>query len=140
MKKLTAEKCRALILILHRCRNLRIISTREERYLEALEIALPVLEQQEAKKQVSLREGVEAIRKSVAESGGYNFAALRAEQEGSVGQCIWSYDYGDNFWSAACGEAWCFTDGGPEENRVKFCQGCGRPIALERQEREREED
>ena len=48
MEKLTAEKCRALILILHRCRNFRIISTREERYLEALEIALPVLEQQES--------------------------------------------------------------------------------------------
>jgi len=47
MNKLTAEKCRELISNLHRGRNLRLISTREERYLEALEIALPVLEQQE---------------------------------------------------------------------------------------------
>lgn len=43
----------------------------------------------------------------------------------SVPECEWTFDDGDYFWSSSCGEGWQFTDGGPEENRVKFCQGCG---------------
>lgn len=50
-----------------------------------------------------------------------------AEQQ--VG-CHWRYDESDYFWSSECGEDWQFTDGGPEENRVKFCQGCGRRVIL----------
>lgn len=60
------------------------------------------------------------------------------EQESQ--SCTWKYDESDYYWSSACGEDWCFTDGGPEENRVKFCQGCGRPVVLEQQERERGEE
>ncbi|WP_293649063.1 hypothetical protein [uncultured Pantoea sp.] len=49
MKKLTAESARTDIANLHGfLKNPRIgLSLREERYLQALEIALPVLEQQE---------------------------------------------------------------------------------------------
>lgn len=44
--------------------------------------------------------------------------------------CQWTYDEYDYKWDSACGEAWQFTDGGPEDNGVKFCQGCGKPVLL----------
>lgn len=47
MNKLTADKCRGLIAHLSRAKKLLGVSMAEESYLEALEIALPVLEQQE---------------------------------------------------------------------------------------------
>ncbi|MCG7388780.1 hypothetical protein [Pantoea sp. ACRSB] len=47
MKKLTAEKCRERITHLSRAKRMLGVSMAEEDYLEALEIALPVLEQQE---------------------------------------------------------------------------------------------
>ncbi|MCX3307987.1 hypothetical protein ORN12_03040 [Pantoea vagans] len=47
MNKLTAEKCRGLIAHLSRAKKLLGVSMAEESYLEALEIALPILEQQE---------------------------------------------------------------------------------------------
>lgn len=81
MNKLTAEKCREHIGWFKEYQRHGLIQENELDYLEALEIALPVLEQQEAKKKVSLREGIEASRKLIAELGGYNFEALRAEQQ-----------------------------------------------------------
>ena len=47
MKKLTAEKCREMIHDMNVKRDFNGLSIREDRYLEAIEIALPVLEQQE---------------------------------------------------------------------------------------------
>ncbi|MBH2759606.1 hypothetical protein [Serratia ureilytica] len=44
--------------------------------------------------------------------------------------CEWTYDDNDSKWDSACGEAWMFSDGGPTENGVKFCQGCGKPVLL----------
>ena len=43
--------------------------------------------------------------------------------------CAWRHD-GDGTWEASCGEAWTFIDGGPHENSVRFCQGCGRPVRV----------
>ena len=47
--------------------------------------------------------------------------------------CTWTQDadfeMGDTY-DSACGEKWSFIDGGPTENRVRFCQGCGKPVAL----------
>ncbi len=31
-------------------------------------------------------------------------------------------------WEADCGAAWTFTDGGPKDNRMKFCPQCGHPL------------
>lgn len=103
MNKLTASRCRLRINELKFTENNHGLSNQGYDYLEALEIALPVLEQESQ-------------------------------------SCTWKYDESDYYWSSACGEDWCFTDGGPEENRVKFCQGCGRPVVLEQQERERGEE
>lgn len=44
--------------------------------------------------------------------------------------CQWTYDEHDYKWDSACGESWQFTDGGPEDNGVKFCQSCGKPVEL----------
>ncbi len=41
--------------------------------------------------------------------------------------CAWTED-GDGVWQTACGEAFVFTDGGPAENRARFCPYCGRPL------------
>lgn len=42
--------------------------------------------------------------------------------------CRWD-DYED-FWESACGETYQFNDGGPKENRVRFCHGCGRLVRV----------
>lgn len=31
-------------------------------------------------------------------------------------------------YASACGELWSFNDAGPNENNVRFCQGCGKPV------------
>ncbi|RYM48748.1 hypothetical protein [Serratia proteamaculans] len=75
---------------------------------------------------------VAALRRKVAE--------LRSAQPVSQGYklnspeipdgCKWTYDEHDYKWDSACGEAWMFSDGGPIENGVKFCQSCGKPVLL----------
>lgn len=45
--------------------------------------------------------------------------------------CTWKYrdDKVIDYYRSSCGEDWSFTDGGgPKENRVRFCQWCGRPL------------
>lgn len=47
-------------------------------------------------------------------------------------QCKWKFDDDEsNTWASQCGELWTYIDGGPEENRVKYCHGCGKPVVLE---------
>ena len=46
--------------------------------------------------------------------------------------CKWTLDDDEsNTWASGCGELWSFIDGGPAENRVKYCHGCGKPVVLE---------
>ena len=52
--------------------------------------------------------------------------------EGATTVCEWTLDAderGDS-WDAKCGEKWCFIEGDPEDNRIRFCHGCGRPVVL----------
>ena len=45
--------------------------------------------------------------------------------------CIWTEDdptFTPDTYASACGELWSFIDGGPAENNVRFCQGCGKPV------------
>ena len=47
-------------------------------------------------------------------------------------ECKWTFDDDEsNTWASGCGELWSFIDGGPAENRVKYCHGCGKPVVLE---------
>lgn len=46
--------------------------------------------------------------------------------------CTWSLDDDPDrtAWHSACGQSWMFTDGGPAENHVRYCHGCGRPVQI----------
>lgn len=33
-------------------------------------------------------------------------------------------------WESACGELWCFEDGDPEDNGMKFCPFCGKRLTM----------
>jgi Lar family restriction alleviation protein len=45
--------------------------------------------------------------------------------------CTWTLaDEESAMWQSSCGEAWTFIDGGPVENRVRFCHGCGKATAI----------
>lgn len=140
MNKLTSEKCREFIAIFKSLEKEGHLALTSEYHLQAYEKALPILEQQEQKQEVCVREGLAALSAHIDSIGGYNFEALEAYRREEFGQqgrggCKWHYDEADCFWSSECGEDWQFIDGGPEENRVKFCQGCGQPVVLEQQER-----
>lgn len=55
-------------------------------------------------------------------------AQVRAELEAqSEKRCEWTPvdPYSESTWNTSCGETWEFTEGGPNENRVLFCQRCG---------------
>jgi hypothetical protein len=41
--------------------------------------------------------------------------------------CTWKYD-SDGYWQTECGDQFCFSEGGPTENRVKFCHYCGKTM------------
>lgn len=43
--------------------------------------------------------------------------------------CLWSYDSQEYSWNGKCGTSWTFFDDGPEENGMKFCPGCGKPVS-----------
>jgi uncharacterized phage-like protein YoqJ len=43
--------------------------------------------------------------------------------------CKWTYDYNGS-WITQCGNAFCFNDGGPEENDTKFCAHCGGKLVV----------
>ena len=48
--------------------------------------------------------------------------------------CEWKPDDSESgTWASGCGELWSFIDGGPTENRVRFCHGCGRPVVVKEQ-------
>ena len=42
--------------------------------------------------------------------------------------CIWTYDDDQEVWETTCGEGFCFNDGNPITNNMKFCPFCGNKI------------
>lgn len=58
--------------------------------------------------------------------------AQAAPVVGAHDACVWTQDtdYETDVHYSACGEAWSFIEGGPKENKVRFCQGCGKPVKL----------
>ncbi len=49
-------------------------------------------------------------------------------------ECVWTHDRNMDSWDSACGQKWQFNDGGPAENNVRFCHGCGGRVAARYQE------
>jgi tRNA(Met) C34 N-acetyltransferase TmcA len=56
----------------------------------------------------------------------------RIEELENRGTCEWMRDDDSEWyvWETQCGETWHFDDGGPNENRMKFCPGCGRALVV----------
>jgi hypothetical protein len=46
--------------------------------------------------------------------------------------CVWTFDNDMDSpkWDTGCGEAYCFIDGGPTENGVKYCPFCGSEVQI----------
>ncbi len=44
--------------------------------------------------------------------------------------CRWTYNEAEDRWNGTCGKRWHFDDGGPAENRMRYCPDCGHPLAL----------
>ena len=60
-----------------------------------------------------------------------HIAELKAEKKAT---CRWKCKSSaggfsvDDFWITECGKIWEFSDGGPKENKVKFCMYCGKKV------------
>lgn len=60
-----------------------------------------------------------------------NLRAAQAQAELAAiksATCAWTHDLDEDTWDSACGERWMFYDGGPRENNVRFCHGCGKRV------------
>ena len=64
-----------------------------------------------------------------------------SEVESKPKPCEWHAppEWEQDYWETACGEAFCFTDGGPSDNRMRFCPYCGGEL-IEVQAATKEED
>ena len=79
--------------------------------------------------------GFDAGDMASAAAGGYRdgWAAAQAISAEPAVQDVCEWHFDDEYevvWESSCGELWSFIDGGPKENRVRFCHGCGKPVAL----------
>lgn len=65
-------------------------------------------------------------------------AGFETSAELERARCVWTEEFepDETSWNTACGEKWVFIADGPAENRVKFCQGCGKPVELRHAESE----
>lgn len=93
---------------------------------EAASDALQLLERiVEGKEWGAVEEYMDALRAALSAAPG---------ADGGEGYCIWQEEDPDGYmpgtYASACGELWAFTEGGPTENNVRFCQGCGKPIEV----------
>lgn len=57
------------------------------------------------------------------------------QQEAEESRCTWSLptlpDALAGIWHSSCGATWSFVEGGPEQNGVRYCQGCGKPVGVQ---------
>jgi len=47
-----------------------------------------------------------------------------------MNECIWKADEESN-WHTGCGEIYIILEGTPDENKMKFCTYCGKPLKQE---------
>jgi len=43
--------------------------------------------------------------------------------------CRWKY-VEDGYWHTSCGEDWCFPEGTPVENGLRYCPVCGKQASV----------
>ena len=56
-------------------------------------------------------------------------AVNSSTDEGEARECVWTEDT-DGLWKTSCGRSWTFIEGGPKDNRVHYCHGCGKPVRI----------
>ena len=71
-------------------------------------------------------DGTANIDECLCEHGGSERVAAEPVEPSLA--CRWTNEV--DYWHSSCGEDWCFTEGGPKENRARFCQGCGKAIEI----------
>jgi hypothetical protein len=47
-----------------------------------------------------------------------------------AGECEWVEDGDNPTWETSCGRTWIFDNGGPIENDIKHCMGCGKKVTI----------
>lgn len=57
-------------------------------------------------------------------------ALPEGEAEREAKRCTWTYDETHCAWDSSCGETFILEDGRPNENRIRFCHGCGKPVEV----------
>lgn len=58
-------------------------------------------------------------------------AEIERETLEKAGDCGWYNADDDGIWKSDCGLVdWCFNDGGPVENKMEFCCGCGKKLVV----------
>jgi len=60
-----------------------------------------------------------------------NIAAELERLQAKAETCLWSQDEDEDMWETECGRAWQFTEGGPVENEMTYCHGCGKRVIHE---------
>lgn len=93
----------------------------------------PALMHQAADTLQSQAERIKALELDLDVQAGSIRALRAALANAEPTGCTWTkdpdFEMGDTY-DSSCGEKWSFIDGGPTENRVRFCQGCGKPVKL----------
>ena len=54
-------------------------------------------------------------------------------------KCKWIYDEYHDYWDTKCGEGQIFTDGGPKENKYRYCPYCGKEIEVSERSKSKDE-
>lgn len=47
-------------------------------------------------------------------------------------KCAWEEVENGDYWEASCGLCWCFEDGRPKENGIKYCPKCGKRVKVKK--------
>ena len=73
--------------------------------------------------------GVSGLKSAHDELRSAILSADPSPDEGGARECVWTEDT-DGLWETSCGRSWTFIEGGPEENGVRYCHGCGKPVRI----------
>lgn len=57
-------------------------------------------------------------------------ARLQTAEAAMQTPCVWTQEFDGEVWDTQCGGANVFEDGGPNENKYRFCPYCGHPIEV----------
>jgi len=55
---------------------------------------------------------------------------LRAQEQEALRENCTCEQEEDGGWETDCGQRWEFFHGGPLENQIRFCHGCGKPTKV----------